>query len=194
MTNALYKLSPGATRMIRLDHSHALVTFHRYKIDTNPRVKRGLVNTLCTALEIHAQLEEEIFYPALRAVTDNETLQKSVPEHDDMRQLIARLRRMAPTDPAYDDTVMALMRDVLHHVADEETVLLPEAERVLADQLQELGARMTKRRMQLVVPRSGEIAADMARAVPTPVWVLGGLASLACMAACSVMRRTGRRP
>src|SRR5438045_1581674 len=124
MDLALSTISPGATRMIRLDHSHVLVTFHRYKIDTNPRVKQGLLDTICTALEIHAQLEEEIFYPAIREVTDNEAIRKSVPEHDEMRRLIAKLRGMEPTDPAYDDTVMELMRDVLHHVADEETILL----------------------------------------------------------------------
>jgi hemerythrin superfamily protein len=189
MDLALSTISPGATRMIRLDHSHVLVTFHRYKIDTNPRVKQGLVDTICTALEIHAQLEEEIFYPAIREVTDNEAIRKSVPEHDEMRRLIAQLRGMEATDPAYDDTVMELMRDVLHHVADEETILLPEAERVLADRLGELGAAMTKRRMQLVLPRSGEIASDMARSIPTPVYLLGGIAGLACLTALTMMRR-----
>jgi hypothetical protein len=84
---------------------------------------------------------------------------------------------------------MELMRDVLHHVADEETILLPEAERVLADRLGELGAAMTKRRMQLVLPRSGEIASDMARSIPTPVYLLGGIAGLACLTALSMMRR-----
>lgn len=189
MNLAFPKLSPGATRMIRLDHSHVLLTFHRYKIGANPRVKRGLANTICAALEIHAQLEEEIFYPALREVSDNETIRKSVPEHNEMRRLISTLRGMEPTDQAYDDTVMELMRDVIHHVADEETILLPEAERVLADRLGELGAQMTRRRLQLVLPRSGEIAGNMARAVPNPVWIVGGIAVLACLTAGSALRR-----
>ena len=55
---------------------------------------------------------------------------------------------MQPGDAAYDETVMELMRDVLHHVADEETMLLPDAERRLGDQLNELGAQMTKRRLK----------------------------------------------
>lgn len=59
---------------------------------------------------------------------------------------------------------MALMRDVIHHVADEETVVLPAAERDLADELGDLGVAMTKRRMQLVGPRVGEIALNIARA------------------------------
>ena len=59
--------------------------------------------------------------------------------------------------------VFELMRDVQHHVADEETVLLPEAEQALdKDRLSELGAQMTKRRLELVTPKAGKIAANTA--------------------------------
>ncbi|MDB5869297.1 MAG: Hemerythrin cation binding domain protein [Polaromonas sp.] len=170
-------LVPNATTMIRLDHTHVMATFHQYKTTSRSKIKQGLVNTTCLALEVHAQLEEEIFYPALREVSDSEAIKKSVPEHDEMRRLIALLRTMAPEDVRYDDTYMELMRDVLHHVADEETVLLPEAERLLQNQLGELGARMMKRRMQLVAPRTGDIALNMARAMPAPsVAMLAGAA------------------
>lgn len=183
MTKLPDSLFPSAINMIRLDHTHVLATFHQYEVDSRPTVKRGLVHTACTALEIHAQLEEEIFYPAVRAVTDNETLQKSVPEHDEMRRLIARLRAMEPTDAEYDNTFMALMRDVLHHVADEETVLLPEAERLIPERLNELGAAMTRRRLELAVPRTGEIAANMVRAMPgSTVALIGAAVSGACLA------------
>ena len=58
----LSRVTPSVTNMIRLDHTHVLSTFHQFKPDAPARVKRGLVNTICTALEVHAQLEEEIFY------------------------------------------------------------------------------------------------------------------------------------
>lgn len=176
MNTLVETLSPNATTMIRLDHTHVLATFHQYKTSTAPELKRGLVDTICLALEVHAELEEEIFYPAIRAVADNEAIEKSKPEHDEMRRLIDRLRGMQPTDAGYDDTVMELMRDVMHHVADEETILLPEAERLLGDQLGALGARMTKRRLQLVAPRTGEIASAMFRSVSaTTLGVMGGM-------------------
>jgi hypothetical protein len=124
-------------------------------------------DTVCVSLEIHAQLEEEIFYPALRAVAETEVVQKSTSEHGQMRQLISQLRNLRPHDSAYDQTFFQLMNTVMHHVADEETLLLPAAERVLADRLGELGAEMTKRRMQLAVPRSGQIAGSMARSMST---------------------------
>lgn len=180
MNSLLKKISPTITNMIRMDHTHVLATFHQYEADTAPQTKKALVNTASLALEIHAQLEEEIFYPAVRrVVTDPVVLDKSVPEHDEMRRLIAKLREMEPTDADYDRTFMELMRDVLHHVADEETVLLPAAERMLAGELGELGAKMTRRRLELSVPRAGEIAGNTLRALPASTMLMSVGAVLA---------------
>jgi hemerythrin superfamily protein len=174
------KLSPTITNMIRMDHTAVMETFHQYEINSRPHTKKALVSTVCLSLEIHAQLEEEIFYPAMRGVGgDANFLDRSVPEHSEMRRLIAKLRAMEPDNPLYDDTFMELMRDVLHHVADEETTLLPQAERMLADQLGELGAQMTKRRLQLAAPRAGEIAMNTARGFPASSMLVAAGAVLA---------------
>lgn len=180
MNTLLSRISPSVTNMIRMDHAHVLTTFHQYEADASPRMKKGLVDQVCVALEIHAQLEEEIFYPALRSIADTDFVRKSVPEHDEMRRLINQLRKLEPTDAGYDETFYQLMNNVMHHVADEETLLLPAAERVLADQLGDLGARMTKRRLQLAAPRTGEIAGSMARSVSASAVVAGAGALLAC--------------
>jgi hypothetical protein len=180
MNTLLGRFSPSITNMIRMDHTHVLTTFHQYQVDTSPRIKKGLADTICVALEIHAQLEEEIFYPAMRSIADTEFVQKSVPEHDQMRRLITQLRNLEPGHASYDETFYELMNTVMHHVADEETLLLPTAERVLADRLGELGAEMTKRRLQLAAPRSGEIAGSLARSVGPRSLMLGAGALLAC--------------
>ncbi|HUR90883.1 MAG TPA: hemerythrin domain-containing protein [Ramlibacter sp.] len=180
MTDLLSRISPSVTNMIRMDHTHVLTTFHQYEAQAPARVKKGLADQVCVALEIHAQLEEEIFYPALRAIADTDIVRKSVPEHDEMRRLISQLRKLTPADAGFDETFYQLMNNVMHHVADEETLLLPAAERVLADQLGELGARMTKRRFQLAGPRTGEIAGSMARSVGAGAVVAGAGALLAC--------------
>jgi hemerythrin superfamily protein len=189
MTSFVSRLFPTATNMIRLDHTHVMSTYHQYKPSASPRVKKGLVNTICTALEIHAQLEEEIFYPEVRKVTDDERINKSMEEHAEMRRLIGLLRAMEPEARDYDETLAALMRDVMHHVADEETIVLPAAETLLADRLGDLGAQMTKRRLQLVGPRSGEIAVDMGRAASgnTAAIAVVGLAAAGLLLA----RRSG---
>jgi hemerythrin superfamily protein len=173
-------LSPSITNMIRLDHTHVLSTFHQYEMDSSPQTKQALVNTACLSLEIHAQLEEEIFYPAMRQfAADTPMVEKSIPEHQEMKRLISELRAMQPTDPNYDQTFMQLMRDVIHHVADEETTLLPDAERLLGDRLGELGAEMTKRRLQLVAPRAGEFAMNTIRGMPTTSMLVAAGAVLA---------------
>ncbi|GAB2593356.1 hypothetical protein GCM10027034_27780 [Ramlibacter solisilvae] len=179
MNQLLSQLAPTVTNMIRMDHSHVLTTFHQYEIDSSPRVKKGLVDSVCVALEIHTQLEEEIFYPALREVADTEAARKGVPEHDEMRRLIAQIRKLEPGDASFDESFYQLMNCVIHHVADEETMLLPAAERALADHLSELGARMTKRRLQLAAPRGGEIAGSMARSMGPGTLVAGAGALLA---------------
>ncbi|MGJ7917305.1 hemerythrin domain-containing protein [Massilia sp. LXY-6] len=161
---SLKKLSPSITDMIRFDHSHVMMTFHQYTRDKRPSVKKALAETICDALEIHATLEEEIFYPVMRPRAANQkVMEKSEPEHMEMRRLIQELRNTDPRDTRHDELVFELMRDVVHHVADEETVLLPEAEQTLSrDRLSELGSEMTKRRLQLVTPKAGKIARNTA--------------------------------
>jgi hemerythrin superfamily protein len=157
---SLKDMSPSITDMIRFDHSHVMLTSHQYVVTKKAAVKKALAETVCDALEIHATLEEEIFYPALRKLgLGGSTLSKSVPEHDEMKKLIAKIRRSDANTVQYDELFSSLMRDVMHHVADEETILLPEAERVLTkSRLNELGVEMSKRRLQLLTPKAGKAA------------------------------------
>jgi hypothetical protein len=90
MASMFTRLSPSITTMIRMDHTHVLAAFHQYQQDTPARVKKGLADNICLALEVHAQLEEEIFYPALREVSPDAVLDKAKPEHDQMREHIQR--------------------------------------------------------------------------------------------------------
>jgi hemerythrin superfamily protein len=167
MGSAVDTLSPNITSVIRLDHAHVLAAFRRFRSHLPTGRKRALVANVCLALEVHAQLEEEIFYPALRnAGAQNAVLDKSVPEHEEMRTLISQLRGLDVLDLQYDDTFRRLMRTVLHHVADEETVLLPLAEDLLREDLGHLGWEMTRRKVELLKPHIGEIARTTARTFP----------------------------
>src|SRR6478609_2099052 len=113
MASMLSKMSPSITTMIRMDHTHVVAAFHQYQVDTPARVKKGLADNICLALEVHAQLEEEIFYPALREVAPDEALDKSKPEHDRMREHMQRLKALQPGEPAFDATLLELMRTVM---------------------------------------------------------------------------------
>lgn len=167
MSAALDNMTPDITRMIRLDHAHVLAAFRRYRSRMSQTRKRALVENVCLALEIHAQLEEEIFYPAMREIAAaGEILAKSVPEHEEMRSLVSALRGMDALEAAYDETFRKLIRIVLHHVADEETVLLPLAEELMPDELGHLGRLMTRRRIELLRPHAAEAAATTIRTFP----------------------------
>ena len=168
------KVGPSATDMIRADHSRVMMLFHRYKADARPATKKLVASAISNALLVHARIEEEIFYPAMRAAGST-LLDELEPEHQEVRTLIATLSGMEATDPQFDLTFMELMRSVIHHVADEETMLLANAETVLADRLGEIGAQMAARRMQL----KGEMMGQSARRHPASAIAMGAGALLA---------------
>lgn len=169
------KVGPSATDMIRADHTRVVAAFHRYKADSSPARKQAIASLICTSLLAHARMEEEIFYPAMRAAGST-MLEDLESEHQEMKSLIATLSGMEPTDTQYDATFMELMRDVIHHVADEETMLLTSAEALLGGQLGELGARMMKRRTELMAPHAAGMAGQKMRAMPGgALAMVGGL-------------------
>jgi hemerythrin superfamily protein len=186
---SLTKLSPSITDMIRFDHSHVFVTFHQFTQDKKPSVKKALSDTICAALEIHATLEEEIFYPVMRAIDAGDpVLEKAPHEHGDMKRLIRELRTIPGDDERHDRVLLELMREVIHHVADEETVILPLAEQKLSkDRLSELGTQMTKRRLALLAPQAGKVAASTAVGFSnsTTAWVVGAVGAVLALAVAS---------
>ncbi|MGH8295606.1 MAG: hemerythrin domain-containing protein [Steroidobacteraceae bacterium] len=167
MSAALDRVTPDITKMIRLDHSHVLAAFRRFRSRLPEGRKRALVENACLGLEVHAQLEEEIFYPAMRRIAAaGEILDRSVPEHEEMRGMIRSLRGTRPPDPEYDEMFRKLIRTALHHVAEEETVLLPLAEELMPDELGHLGRLMTRRRIELLRPHAAEAAVTTIRTFP----------------------------
>lgn len=158
----------SATRILRMDHAHVLADFQKLHADTAPAVRSALCRRICTALDIHSQLEEELFHPALRELDAHlPALDRSEADHADMRLQIDLVRQL--NQQAQDPTaaLTALITQLLQHVADEEAQLLPAAEELLgAQRLRELGARMTRRRFELARPHALDMAADAARAAP----------------------------
>jgi len=190
---SLAKLSPTVTDMIRFDHSHVFVTFHQFTQDKSPTVKKALSDTICAALEIHATLEEEIFYPVMRTIdTPDPVLEKAPHEHADMKRLIRELRKIPGNDDLHDRVLLELMREVIHHVADEETVVLPNAERKLSkERLTELGVEMNKRRIELLAPQAGKVAISHAVGFSgsTAAWLLGAAGAIGAMLVFSAAGR-----
>ncbi len=143
----------GALALLRADHAKVKALFRAFDAlkgqDGEDRRKTELVDDICYELTLHSMLEEEIFYPALRAaLDDDELLDEADIEHAGARELIGQLEIMLPGDDHYDATVTVLGEEVEHHIAKEETELF-DAARGAGIDLDALGARLAARRTEL---------------------------------------------
>jgi hemerythrin superfamily protein len=127
-----------------------------------------LVETACMELQIHSILEEEIFYPAVRAQVDDEDrdnqdlLNEAEVEHETVDDVIAKLQELEPDDAMYAAYFTVLAEYVKHHLGEEESELFPAARSMDLD-LQQLGEDMRTRREELFAEmeaEDGETEAD----------------------------------
>lgn len=125
--------------------------FERMKEDeeADDEAKQMLVETACAELTIHAQVEEEIFYPAARdAIDDMDLLDEAEVEHASAKQLISELAAMQPDDDLYDAKFTVLGEYVKHHIEEEEKQLFPKIKKADLD-LEELGQEISERKLEL---------------------------------------------
>ena len=148
-------MSQRATDMIRADHKKVEGLYQRYTgLNGQESAKRALVEQICQELEVHAKLEEGIFYPAVQAkLKDDGTdlVSEALKEHREMKRLIGQLQTQALDDAECDRTVHQLMSGVQHHVKEEESEMLPQAEQEFGNELDHLGLQMQQHKQELLV-------------------------------------------
>lgn len=111
-----------------------------------------LVTKILTELTVHAQLEEEIFYPSLREAAGDEAaslLDEAEVEHASAKDLISQIAAMSPDDELYDAKVTVLGEYVRHHIKEEEREIFPKARKSDLD-MAELGSMMADRKTELI--------------------------------------------
>ena len=143
--------SVDAIALLKSDHREVEGLFQEFEgLQDGSSAKKGaVVKQICAALVVHAALEEEIFYPALReADVDSDIMDEADVEHAGAKALIAQLQNMKPGDDHYDAKVKVLGEYIKHHVKEEEAEMFKAARATDAD-LAELGAKMTERKAQL---------------------------------------------
>lgn len=112
--------------------------------------KAQLVAEICKKLTIHTQLEEEIFYPAVRqALSDESVMNEATVEHAGAKLLIAQLQDMSPDEELYDAKVIVLSEYIAHHVKEEEGEMFPQARKAKALS-ESLGERLEQRKEELL--------------------------------------------
>lgn len=153
--------------MIRMDHARVLACYQKLKPGMSSTEVGTLCRNICRMLDIHNQLEEDLFYPALRESGMHlPTLERSRNDHAAMRLQMEHVRSLAGQGQAQADALSALVADVLKHVAEEESHVLPAAQQLLGPQrLNVLGAQMTRRRFELTSPYAAGVATVL-RSVP----------------------------
>jgi hemerythrin-like domain-containing protein len=140
-----------AIALLKADHQRVRDLFSQYEAADNVESKRTLADQVFTELEMHAQLEENVFYPAVNEETDEgpELVKESLSEHETVKNLIQELRGMAHDTDAFDAKFQELMDNVEHHVAEEEAAMFPLAEEELSEDLDEMMAEMQEMKADL---------------------------------------------
>jgi hemerythrin-like domain-containing protein len=139
----------NAVEMLREDHRKVKELFEQFEEAEERQEKGRTVDTALQELEIHAALEEEIFYPTVREqIDDDEMMDEALEEHHVAKMLMAELREMSPGDERFDAKFKVLAEAVKHHIEEEESELLPKAEDMELD-LEALGEEMAEKREEL---------------------------------------------
>lgn len=135
----------NAVNLLENDHRQVEALFQQYASEGDLPTRRRVAAQILAELLLHAELEEEYFYPAARTATLGSTAltDASVADHATMRAVIGRLQAMPPDDAAYHPTMEQLQGLVEHHVDEEESELIPKVSEALGSaRLESMGAAM----------------------------------------------------
>jgi hemerythrin superfamily protein len=144
-----------AIALLKTDHAAVKKLFESEKklTETDGKKKEAVFNQIKAALEVHATVEEEIFYPAVkaaRAKNVKDEVREAYEEHKQIKSLLAQIAGISAADETYDMKIKVLREDVEHHVKEEETEMFPDAKRFLGEKrLMELGGELEARKQQL---------------------------------------------
>jgi hemerythrin superfamily protein len=163
-----------AVTLLKADHAAVKKLFESEKNLTKKegKKKEAIFNQINAALEVHATIEEEIFYPAVKSARSEhvkDEAREGYEEHKQIKNLLAQIADITSADETYDMKIKVLREDVEHHVKDEETEMFPDAKKFLgAERLMELGEEMEARKKQLErrpvsMPSSSQPAAHFAK-------------------------------
>jgi hemerythrin-like domain-containing protein len=115
--------------------------------------KAEVAQQICRELTVHAQIEEEIFYPAVReSIDDQDLMDEAAVEHATAKDLIAQIEAMSPDDEYYDAKVTVLGEYIDHHVKEEQDEMFPKARKAI--DVDAIGAALKERKEELM----GELA------------------------------------
>ena len=143
----------NALALLRADHKKVSELFAQYEKTRSSDKKRTIVADICTELGVHAQIEEEIFYPAVKAaLKDKELVPEALVEHASLKSLIAEVEGVEPEGEMFDAKIKVMSEFVKHHVKEEQDEMFPKAEQTTLD-MDDLGAQLAERKEELLAEK-----------------------------------------
>jgi iron-sulfur cluster repair protein YtfE (RIC family) len=152
-----------ACELLDADHlavKHLFVEYARLAMaapDGSTAHRQALAARICDELTVHAQIEEDIFYPALRKAVPAaaDVVDEGIEEHGEAKDLIARIQELEAAGDRMDQLVAELARVIEHHVKEERDELFPKAKSVAGMDLGALAVQMRERQRQLLAELAG---------------------------------------
>ena len=141
---------PDAMALLKADHRRVVGLFEDFEKAGTKARKASIVAEICKELTVHAQIEEEIFYPAVKsALKDHELVPEATVEHASIKDLIAAVKDKTPDGEMYDARVQVMSEYVKHHVKEEEKEMFAKVRKTDLD-LKALGEQMAVRKEELM--------------------------------------------
>jgi len=140
-----------AVKLLKQDHRAVAEALEEFQSAAHEE-KQSIARRICRMLTVHAQIEEELMYPAAREVLDSDDahlVAEARVEHASVKDLIRQIEQRDEVDEDYEAKVEVMGEFVKHHVKEEETELFPKLERSTLD-LQALGERLEERKSELM--------------------------------------------
>jgi hemerythrin superfamily protein len=162
-----------ALTLLKQDHRQVAALIEEVE-DAEGKELEAIAERICALLTVHAQIEEELLYPAAKkALDETDLVAEALVEHATAKDLIAKIEGMSSSDDEYKATVTVLGEYVKHHVKEEESEMFPKLKKADVD-LETLGERLAARKMEIMQelgideeepdPRTQRRAAAAARA------------------------------
>jgi hemerythrin superfamily protein len=138
-----------AIALLKADHKEVKAMVEQFKKSRSESRKAELADQICAALEVHAEIEEEIFYPAAREALkkNGELIDEAEVEHTSVKELIAKIKGGA-SDGLWEAEVKVLGEYVNHHVKEEEGEIFPKIRKSSLD-LKAIGEQLAERKAEL---------------------------------------------
>jgi len=156
-------LQTDAISLLTNDHAEVNELFEQYKAlaedeGSMTTDKQSLAEEICTMLTVHAAIEEEIFYPAVRdALDDSKLLDEAEVEHQAAKDLIEQIEAMEAGEEMFEAKVTVLQEMIEHHVQEEEKEYFPQVQKSEMD-LKSVGEAMKMRKQELTAEMGGGIS------------------------------------